>query len=407
VHTDHKNLTFAKSTSDRVMRWQLFLEVYGPEFQYIKGEKNIVADALSRLDKTDEPSTDTPSPPLMLACLCSQDIEDYEDCIVDSQSLAESFGNTVTKKKQEKYQFPMELPYIAATQKKDKYLTKQFKNKKTKYVAAVIEKTEVFTYDGKIYVPLSLRNSVIAWYHEYLCQPGINRTELSIRQTMFWPGLTEDVKKHVKKCLPCQKCKKTRKPYGHLPAKTAEIEPWQTVQVDLVGPWKVKTPSGTKSLLALTAIDPATGWFEIVDINDKTAGTVMDAFHNQWLCRYPRPTKIIFDNGGEFKSIFKEMCENLGIDCKPTTSYNPQGNAIIERIHQVMGNMLRTFELEERDLDPQDPWGEFLQQCAFGIRSTHHTTLQASPGQLVFGRDMIHNIPFIANWTISTRTMTL
>ena len=34
---------------------------------------------------------------------------------------------------------------------------------------------------------------------------------------------------------------------------------------------------------------------------------------------------------------------------------------------------------------------EFLQQCAFGFRSTHHTTLQASPGQLVFGRDMIHS----------------
>ena len=88
----------------------------------------------------------------------------------------------------------MELPYITAMQKKDKYLAKQLKNKKTKYVMAVIEKTEVFTYDGKIYVPLALRNPVIAWYHEYLCHPGINRTELSIRQTMFWPGLTEDVK---------------------------------------------------------------------------------------------------------------------------------------------------------------------------------------------------------------------
>jgi hypothetical protein len=29
---------------------------------------------------------------------------------------------------------------------------------------------------------------------------------------------------------------------------------------------------------------------------------------------------------------------------------------------------------------------------------TFHTTLQASPGQLVFGRDMIHDIRFQANW---------
>jgi hypothetical protein len=30
--------------------------------------------------------------------------------------------------------------------------------------------------------------------------------------------------------------------------------------------------------------------------------------------------------------------------------------------------------------------------------STFHTTLQASPGQLVFRRDMIHDIRFQANW---------
>jgi len=32
------------------MRWRLVLEEYGPELRYIKGEHNIVADALSRLD---------------------------------------------------------------------------------------------------------------------------------------------------------------------------------------------------------------------------------------------------------------------------------------------------------------------------------------------------------------------
>jgi transposase InsO family protein len=101
----------------------------------------------------------------------------------------------------------------------------------------------------------------------------------------------------------------------------------------------------------------------------------MDAFHNNWMCRYPRPIQVTFDNGSDFKSVFKEMCDNLGIKWRPTTSYNPQRNSIIERIHQVMGNMLRAFELEDRELDLEDPWGEFLQACAFGIMSKCHTTL--------------------------------
>jgi hypothetical protein len=60
--------------------------------------------------------------------------------------------------------------------------------------------------------------------------------------------------------------------------------------------------------------------------------------------------------------------------------------------------MLRAFELEERELDPDDPWNEFFQARDFGIMSTFHTTIQASPGQLVFGRDMRHYIRFQANW---------
>jgi hypothetical protein len=39
-----------------------------------------------------------------------------------------------------------------------------------------------------------------------------------------------------------------------------------------------------------------------------------------------------------------------------------------------------------------------LQSIAWDIRRTYHTTLQATQYQLVFGRDMIHNIAFRANW---------
>ena len=61
----------------------------------------------------------------------------------------------------------------------------------------------------------------------------------------------------------------------------------------------------------------------------------------------------------------------------------------------MLGNALRNFELEERELDETNPWDEF----AFAIRSTHHTILQASPAQLVFGRDMFLPVQFVADWT--------
>jgi hypothetical protein len=61
-----------------------------------------------------------------------------------------------------------------------------------------------------------------------------------------------------------------------------------------------------------------------------------------------------------------------------------------------MGNIIRTFNLE--DLDNDDPWSGILAATRFAIRSTYHTTLQATPMQLVCGRDAILNIKHEANW---------
>ena len=35
------------------MRWRLILKAFGPELKYIKGENNVISDALSRLEKSD------------------------------------------------------------------------------------------------------------------------------------------------------------------------------------------------------------------------------------------------------------------------------------------------------------------------------------------------------------------
>ena len=94
---------------------------------------------------------------------------------------------------------------------------------------------------------------------------------------------------------------------------------------------------------------------------------------------------------------FARMVKNdYGLKLKPITTRNPQANAIIERVHQTIGNIIRTFNVPA--MDSNDPWTGILAATMFAVRATYHTTLQASPMQLVFGRDAILNITRITDW---------
>jgi hypothetical protein len=41
-------------SNDRITTWRLLLEEYGPQYVHIAGKNNIVADALSRLEKDED-----------------------------------------------------------------------------------------------------------------------------------------------------------------------------------------------------------------------------------------------------------------------------------------------------------------------------------------------------------------
>ena len=56
--------------------------------------------------------------------------------------------------------------------------------------------------------------------------------------------------------------------------------------------------------------------------------------------------------------------------------------------------------IEERELPEANPFEPFVTAVAHATRSTYHTTLKASPGQLAFGRDMILPINIKADWAV-------
>ena len=300
-------------------------------------------------------------------------------------------------------QFPMETTILDSEQNREFEKSAKFKiyfaKNRKKFGKMEVDSIELTTFNGNIYVPNRIRESILNWYHHFLCHPGSSRIAATIGNVMAWPGLQADAINFTRTCKTCQKQKKTKVKYGHLPPKIAEGIPWQVLCVDLIGPYTVTIEKNVeRTLHAMTFIDPATGWVEIVEINDKTSAHMSVLLDRVWLSRYPRPYKIIFDNGTEFKKDFKYIFKDYGIRRKPTTIKNPQANSILERVHQVVANMLRCKNIPDLTVNTEDPWTDILSSVAFAIRSTHHSTLDATPAQLIYGRDMILPIQHVAEW---------
>jgi len=60
--------------------------------------------------------------------------------------------------------------------------------------------------------------------------------------------------------------------------------------------------------------------------------------------------------------------------------------------------MLRTAEIDMAETVVTSNISDFLTDAAWAVRSTYHTVLKASPGAAIFGRDMLFDIPFLADW---------
>jgi hypothetical protein len=78
--------------------------------------------------------------------------------------------------------------------------------------------------------------------------------------------------------------------------------PWDRLCVNLIGPYEIK--SNVKAvkippLKAITMINPATGWFEIKQYDDKKSITVTNIVEQEWLTCYLQPYLVTLDHGSK------------------------------------------------------------------------------------------------------------
>jgi hypothetical protein len=86
--------------------------------------------------------------------------------------------------------------------------------------------------------------------------------------------------------------------------------------------------------------------------------------------------------------VLQKLLQSYAVESVATNIKNPQSN-LVERTYQTLGNMFRSYELEDHDFKYQDLWSPILANCAWAIRSTVHNAVNATPAQIVFGRHML------------------
>ena len=93
----------------------------------------------------------------------------------------------------------------------------------------------------KIAIPITLLPQLLQWYHLVLGHCGQQRLYNTVKSRFHCPNLLKHCIDVVKRCpQQCQLNKQSNKHYGHLPPRTTGLFPWETVAVDLIGPWKIK-----------------------------------------------------------------------------------------------------------------------------------------------------------------------
>jgi len=150
VHTDHKNILYGKLSNDRITRWRLLLEEYGPEYVHVRGVDNVVADALSRMDadfEKEEPNDDDAQ-----ECAHMLSTMHYDESIdIPSGKNAEAMAECYANNNEGDFEyFSMSPILIAKEQQKDKKLLRALKTSSKEFGKMMLEDRELITYNKKL-----------------------------------------------------------------------------------------------------------------------------------------------------------------------------------------------------------------------------------------------------------------
>ena len=238
---------------------------------------------------------------------------------------------------------------------------------------------------------------MVSMYHDSKwvgAHMGRTKTYEAVKEKFYFPKMSEYISAYVNVCAVCQ-CSKHSKLRPQVPLGTIDCKGiWDLVWKDLWGP-VTRNRSGNKYLL--TVVDAFLKYCIPIALPDKEATTVASAIYHRVISDKGLMNRLHSDQGKEFcNKVLTGICELLGILKSQTTSYHPQGNAIVERVHSFFRSAITSFV----NYDGTD-WDELLSPLMLAYNNAIHSSLNMPPFEVFYGRK--GNLP---GWVTNKPVMT-
>ena len=402
LFTDHKNLTFLnRPPSEKVMRWRLAVQEFDFSVAYIKGEKNNVADGLSRClpEATPDDVYEGTRPTLLQYLKGEVDMPPIIPGREDWYAQLESEQREQFFIKDEEYTLFCSLisGHPVSTTELYKHPHCQEADCKEKHtilgpmmssLLCPLQNHPLAEHEQASSLPTSTKEILQAVHNAEVGHGGVERTldlinqlrEKNPRLTDIldnWHTKRADTKRFVKECPVCQKIKshQLRKYTPHYVLSTYGI--FDNLSIDTV--YMPENSRGLKYLIVI--IDSFSRYTGVYPVADLTAQGAMEVLI-KWMSDFGIPSHLCCDNGSQFRGIFEDLLDLLHVNHYTIQAYSHQENGIVERANKEVLTVLRCLVLEKR---LRNDWDILCHVAKRIINSRVHSAIGVSPADLVFG----------------------
>lgn len=218
----------------------------------------------------------------------------------------------------------------------------------------------------QVVLPKSYRDYVlsVAHDHELSGHLGIKKTYNNLLKHFFWPGMKSTVFQYCRSCHACQVAGKSNQVISPAPLKPIPVmnEPFEKLVIDCVGPLP-RTKSSHSYLLTLMC--SATRFSEAIPLRSLKNPTIVKAIV-KFCTTFGLPKFIQSKQGSNFMSrVFRKVMKELNIQHCRSSAYHSQSQGVIERFHQTLKTMIRTYCLQHKK-----HWDEEIPLLLFAVRNT-------------------------------------